>query len=678
MPPGATAQPNAMTSPASETPSRRDLANAIRFLAIDAVQAANSGHPGMPMGMADIAEVLWNDYLQHNPANPAWANRDRFVLSNGHGSMLHYELLHLAGYDLSIDDLKQFRKLDSKTPGHPENFMTPGVETTTGPLGQGFANAVGFALAEKLLAQRFNRPELDIVEHRTWVFMGDGCLMEGISHEAASLAGTWGLYKLVAFWDDNKISIDGNVEGWFTDDTPARFEAYGWRVIRGVDGHDPVEIKQAIDTALKSSDKPTLICCHTTIGYGSPNKAGKESSHGAALGPDEVIATRAGLDWPHPAFEIPQELYAGWRQGEGAAREAKWNERFATYKASHASAAAEFERRMAGALPDGFAASANAYIAKLQADGPVVASRKASQMAIETYAPLLPELVGGSADLAHSNLTLWKGSKSVATDAADANYIYFGVREFAMTAISNGLALHGGFIPYDATFLVFSDYARNAVRMSALMGARAIHVYTHDSIGLGEDGPTHQPIEHLASLRYIPNNDVWRPCDAVESALAWKAAIERVDGPSCLVFSRQNLPHQLRDERQLGDIARGGYVLKDSVGPPELIMIATGSEVGLAMQAAEQLGDGVRVVSMPSTDVFDRQDAAYREAVLPNACRKRVAIEAGVTDFWRKYVGLDGAVLGIDTYGASGPIEALMPHFGFTVEHVVEAARALG
>ena len=667
-----------MTTPASEKPSRRELANAIRFLAIDAVQAANSGHPGMPMGMADIAEVLWNDYLQHNPNNPTWFNRDRFVLSNGHGSMLHYALLHLSGYDLSIDDLKQFRQMDSKTPGHPENFMTPGVETTTGPLGQGFANAVGFALAEKLLAQRFNRPELAIVDHRTWVFMGDGCLMEGISHEAASLAGTWGLEKLVAFWDDNHISIDGNVQGWFTDDTPARFEAYGWNVIRGVDGHDPVEIKTAIETALKSDGKPTLICCRTTIGFGSPNKAGKESSHGAALGKDEVAATREALDWPHAAFEIPQAIRDGWRAGNaGLVREDQWNTQFDAYAARYPMQADELVRRSKRELPDDFDANAQAYIARLQADGPVVASRKASQMAIEAFAPQLPELIGGSADLAHSNLTLWKGSKTVASDDADANYIYFGVREFAMTAISNGLALHGGFIPYDATFLVFSDYARNAVRMSALMGAQAIHVYTHDSIGLGEDGPTHQPVEHLASLRYIPDNDVWRPCDAVESAVCWKAAIDRRDGPSCLIFSRQNLPHQARDAGQLGNIARGGYVLKDSVGMPEWILIATGSEVGLAMEAATQLGDGVRVVSMPSTDVFDRQDAAYREAVLPNACRKRVAVEAGVSDFWRKYVGLDGAVVGIDTYGASAPIEALLPHFGFTVERVIEVANGL-
>jgi transketolase len=661
------------------TPSRRDLANAIRFLAIDAVEAAKSGHPGMPMGMADIAEVLWNDYLNHNPNNPKWFNRDRFVLSNGHGSMLQYALLHLSGYDLPLDEIKHFRQLDSKTPGHPENFMTPGVETTTGPLGQGFANAVGMALAEKLLAQRFNRPEFAVVDHRTWVFMGDGCLMEGISHEAASLAGTWGLHKLVAFWDDNRISIDGNVEGWFTDDTPARFVAYGWNVIRGVDGHDSAAIKAAIESALQSQDKPTLVCCRTTIGFGSPNKAGKESSHGAALGKDEVAATRAELNWPHAPFEIPDDIRLAWRARDaGLVREHQWNQLFDAYAARHPDIADELVRRSRGELPDAFTETADAYIAKLQAEGPVIASRKASQMAIEAFAPLLPELVGGSADLAHSNLTLWKGSKSVASDDADANYVYYGVREFAMTAISNGLALHGCFIPYDATFLVFSDYARNAVRMSALMGAHAIHVYTHDSIGLGEDGPTHQPVEHLASLRYIPGNDVWRPCDAVESAVSWRAAIERRDGPSCLVFSRQNLAHQLRDDAQLHDIARGGYVLRDSVGAPRLVLIATGSEVGIAMQAAGQLGDGVRVVSMPSSDVFDRQDAAYRESVLPDACRKRVAIEAGITDFWRKYVGLDGAVVGIDSFGASAPIEALMPHFGFTVDNVVAAARALG
>ncbi len=660
------------------TPSRRDLANAIRFLAIDAVQAANSGHPGMPMGMADIAEVLWNDYLRHNPGNPHWANRDRFILSNGHGSMLHYALLHLSGYDLSIDELKQFRQLESKTPGHPENFMTPGVETTTGPLGQGFANAVGFALAEKLLAQRFNRPELTIVDHRTWVFMGDGCLMEGISHEAASLAGTWGLNKLVAFWDDNNISIDGQVQGWFTDDTPARFEAYGWTVVRNIDGHDPVEIKTAIDTALRSSDKPVLLCCRTTIGFGSPAKAGKESSHGAPLGKDEAAATRAALNWNHAPFEVPQAIADSWRaNGAGAARELQWRDLFDRYAAEYPEQAKEFSRRMRGDLPADFGTVADAYIAKLQVEGPVVASRKASQMAIEAFAPQLPELVGGSADLAHSNLTLWTGSKSVAGSDPDANYVYYGVREFAMTAIGNGLALHGGFVPYDATFLVFSDYARNAVRMSALMGARAIHVYTHDSIGLGEDGPTHQPIEHLASLRYIPLNDVWRPCDAVESAVSWRAAIERAEGPSCLIFSRQNLPHQARSDAQVADIRRGGYVLKDSVGAPEYILIATGSEVGIAMQAAVELGDGARVVSMPSTDVFDRQDAGYREAVLPKACRKRIAIEAGVRDFWGKYVGLDGAVIGMDGYGASAPAEKLYQHFGITVDATVAAARAL-
>lgn len=667
-----------MTTPAPAVPSRRDLANAIRFLAIDAVQAANSGHPGMPMGMADIAEVLWNDVLRHNPGNPKWFNRDRFILSNGHGSMLQYALLHLSGYDVSMDDLRAFRQFESKTPGHPENFMTPGVETTTGPLGQGFANAVGMALAEKLLAQRFNRDGFDVVDHRTFVFMGDGCLMEGISHEAASLAGTWKLGKLVAFWDDNRISIDGNVEGWFTDDTAARFEAYGWQVIRGVDGHDAREIRTALDTALRAGDRPTLICCRTTIGYGSPNKAGKESSHGAPLGMEEITATRSGLSWAHEPFVLPVEVTDAWdARNKGLLAEDRWNRLFEAYAQAFPAEAAELTRRDHGELPEGFAPAADAYVAKLQADGPKVASRKASQMAIEAFAPLLPELVGGSADLAHSNLTLWKASKTVASDDPNANYIYYGVREFAMTAISNGLALHGGFIPFDATFLVFSDYARNAVRMSALMGAHAIHVYTHDSIGLGEDGPTHQPIEHLASLRYIPHNDVWRPCDAVESAVAWRAALERNDGPSCLVFSRQTLAHQQRSDAQVADIARGGYVLRDSVGAPELILIATGSEVDLAMRAAAELGDGVRVVSMPSTDVFDRQDAAYRESVLPRAVRRRVAIEAGTADFWAKYVGLDGAVVGMSGYGSSAPAEVLFEHFGFTVERVVEVARAL-
>ena len=663
------------------TPTRRQLANAIRFLAADAVQAANSGHPGMPMGMADIAEVLWNDYYRHSPSNPHWFNRDRFILSNGHGSMLQYALLHLAGYDLPLQELKNFRQLHSKTAGHPERHETPGVETTTGPLGQGFANAVGFALAEKLLAQRFNREGHAVIDHRTFVFMGDGCLMEGVSHEAASLAGTWGLGKLVCFWDDNKISIDGNTDGWFTDDTPARFEAYGWQVVRNVNGHDPVEIKTAIDTALKATDKPTLICCRTTIGFGSPNKAGKESSHGAPLGKEELEATRAALEWPYGPFEIPADIYAGWNKVEaGKALEAEWNALFDAYAAQYPEQAAELKRRASGELPADFAAQADAYIAKVQAEGPVIASRKASQNAIEAFAPLLPELVGGSADLAHSNLTLWKASKSVSSTDPNANYVYYGVREFGMTAIANGLALHGGFVPFDATFLVFSDYARNGVRMSALIPAHAIHVYTHDSIGLGEDGPTHQPVEHLASLRYIPNNDVWRPCDAVESAVAWKQAIVRQDGPSCLVFSRQNLPHQPRTDAQVSEIARGGYVLADADGTPDVILIATGSEVGLATQAKATLdaqGIKTRVVSMPSTDVFDRQDAAYRESVLPKAVRKRVAVEAGVTDFWRKYVGLDGAVVGLDRFGASAPAGDLYKYFNITTEAVVEAAKAL-
>ncbi|MGO4720369.1 transketolase [Stenotrophomonas sp. 2MCAF14_2] len=662
-------------------PTRRQLANAIRFLAADAVETAKSGHPGMPMGMADIAEVLWNDYHRHNPNNPQWFNRDRFVLSNGHGSMLQYALLHLSGYDLPIEQLKAFRQLGSHTAGHPERHETPGVETTTGPLGQGFANAVGFALAEKLLAQRFNRPELEIVDHRTWVFMGDGCLMEGISHEAASLAGTWGLHKLVCFWDDNHISIDGNTEGWFTDNTPERFEAYGWNVVRGVDGHDPESIKAGIEAALSQDGKPTLICCRTTIGFGSPNKSGKESSHGAPLGKDELEATRKALDWNYGPFEIPEEIYAGWRAGgTGTLRQAEWEQQFDKYAAQYPAEAAELTRRSHGDLPADFIAKADAYIAQVAAEGQTIASRKASQLAIEAFAPLLPEIVGGSADLAHSNLTLWKGSKSVATDDANANYVYYGVREFGMTAIANGLALHGGFIPFDATFLVFSDYARNAVRMSALIPAHAIHVYTHDSIGLGEDGPTHQPVEHLASLRYIPNNDVWRPCDAVESAVSWKTAITRQDGPSCLVFSRQNLPHQPRDAEQIAQIERGGYVLADAAGTPDVILIATGSEVSLATEAKAQLdaaGLKTRVVSMPSTDVFLRQDAAYRESVLPNAVRKRVAIEAGVTGFWRQFVGLDGAVIGIDTFGASAPADKLYQHFGITTAHVVEAAKAL-
>jgi transketolase len=663
-------------------PSRKELANAIRALAMDAVQAANSGHPGMPMGMADIAEVLWNDFLSHNPKNPKWSNRDRFVLSNGHGSMLQYALLHLTGYALSIDEIKHFRQLHSKTAGHPEASETPGVETTTGPLGQGLANAVGMALAEKVLAKRFNREGFPLVDHFTYVFMGDGCLMEGISHEAASLAGTLKLGKLVAIWDDNGISIDGEVHGWFTDDTPKRFEAYGWEVLRGIDGHNPEAIKAALVSCALDPDKPTLICAKTIIGYGAPNKQGKESCHGAALGKDEVAAARASLGWNHAPFVVPDDIYDAWNaEATGAKREATWNALFARYRNAHPDLADEYERRMGGKLPGDFAAHADAYANKLQVEGPVVASRKASQMALDAFGPKLPELIGGSADLAGSNLTIWKGSKDVNASDASANYVYYGVREFAMSAISNGLALHGGFIPYDATFLVFSDYARNAVRMSALIPAHAIHVYTHDSIGLGEDGPTHQPVEHLASLRYIPNNHVWRPCDAVESAIAWKAAIERANAPSCLVFSRQNLAHQHRTDEQLGQVARGGYVLAEPGSEKfDAILIATGSEVDLAMQAMRKLADegiAVRVVSMPCSNVFDAQPIEYRESVLPGWCRKRVAVEAGITDYWRKYIGLDGAVVGIDTFGASAPAEALFKHFGFTVEHVVAAVKSL-
>ena len=663
-------------------PSRRELANAIRALAMDAVQQANSGHPGMPMGMADIAEVLWNDFLSHNPRNPRWFNRDRFILSNGHGSMLQYALLHLTGYDLPIEELKRFRQLHSKTPGHPEQFETPGVETTTGPLGQGLANAVGMALAEKVLAARFNQPDLSIIDHFTYVFLGDGCLMEGVSHEACSLAGTLKLGKLICFYDDNNISIDGKVPGWFTDDTPKRFEAYGWEVIPDVDGHNSEAIKAAIVAAQAETEKPTLICCKTIIGFGAPTKQGTEATHGAPLGKEEVAAARTKLGWNYPPFVIPDEIYAAWdASARGSKLEADWNTLAERYRAEHPSLAAELERRIANVLPDNWDAESRKYIAKLQADGPVVASRKASQMALDAYGPLLPELIGGSADLAHSNLTLWKGSKDVKTNDAHANYVYFGVREFGMTAMVNGMGLHEGLIPYDATFLVFSDYARNAVRMSALMRAHSIHVYTHDSIGLGEDGPTHQPIEHCASLRYIPNNHLWRPCDAVESAVAWKSAIERHDGPSCLVFTRQNLAHQQRTAEQVELIARGGYVLHEPANAkPQAIVLATGSEVDLAMQAARKLdaeGVGVRVVSVPCTRIFDSQPLEYREAVLPSWCRARVAVEAGVTDFWRKYVGLDGAVIGIDRFGASAPAEALFKEFGFTVEHVVEAIRAV-
>ncbi|WP_416770816.1 transketolase [Pseudomonas sp. RHF3.3-3] len=661
-------------------PSRRERANAIRALSMDAVQKANSGHPGAPMGMADIAEVLWRDYLKHNPSNPSFADRDRFVLSNGHGSMLIYSLLHLTGYDLSIDDLKNFRQLHSRTPGHPEFGYTPGVETTTGPLGQGLANAVGFALAEKVLGAQFNRPGHNIVDHHTYVFLGDGCMMEGISHEVASLAGTLGLGKLIAFYDDNGISIDGEVEGWFTDDTPKRFESYNWQVIRNVDGHDPEEIKTAIETARKS-EQPTLICCKTTIGFGSPNKQGKEDCHGAPLGDAEIALTRAALKWNHGPFEIPADIYAEWDAKEaGRAVEAEWEERFAAYSAAFPTEANELVRRLSGELPADFSEKASAYIAEVAAKGETIASRKASQNALNAFGPLLPEFLGGSADLAGSNLTLWKGCKGVSAEDASGNYMYYGVREFGMTAIMNGVALHGGLVPYGATFLMFMEYARNAVRMSALMKQRVIHVYTHDSIGLGEDGPTHQPIEQLASLRTTPNLDTWRPADAVESAVAWKHAIERKAGPSALIFSRQNLQHQVRDAAQIDNISRGGYVLKDCAGEPELILIATGSEVGLAVQAFDKLteqGRKVRVVSMPCTSLFDAQDASYKQAVLPLEVGARIAIEAAHADYWYKYVGLEGRVIGMTTYGESAPAAALFEEFGFTLENILGQAEEL-
>ncbi|MCW0923856.1 transketolase [Pseudomonas sp. RG1] len=661
-------------------PSRRERANAIRALSMDAVQKANSGHPGAPMGMADIAEVLWRDYLKHNPSNPSFADRDRFVLSNGHGSMLIYSLLHLTGYDLSIDDLKQFRQLHSRTPGHPEFGYTPGVETTTGPLGQGLANAVGFALAEKVMGAQFNRPGHNIVDHHTYVFLGDGCMMEGISHEVASLAGTLGLGKLIAFYDDNGISIDGEVEGWFTDDTPKRFEAYNWQVIRNVDGHDPEEIKTAIETARKSA-QPTLICCKTTIGFGSPNKQGKEDCHGAPLGDSEIALTRQALNWNHGPFEIPAEIYAEWDAKEaGRAVEAEWDQRFAAYSAAFPTEANELIRRLSGELPADFSEKASAYIAEVAAKGETIASRKASQNTLNAFGPLLPEMLGGSADLAGSNLTLWKGCKGVSAEDASGNYMYYGVREFGMTAIMNGVALHGGLVPYGATFLMFMEYARNAVRMSALMKKRVIHVYTHDSIGLGEDGPTHQPIEQLTSLRSTPNLDTWRPADAVESAVAWKNALERKDGPSALIFSRQNLQHQERDAGQIANISRGGYVLKDCAGEPELILIATGSEVGLAVQAFDKLteqGRKVRVVSMPCTSAFDAQDAEYKQSVLPLQVSARIAIEAAHADFWFKYVGLEGRVIGMTTYGESAPASALFEEFGFTLENILGQAEEL-
>lgn len=661
-------------------PSRRERANAIRALSMDAVQKANSGHPGAPMGMADIAEVLWRDHLKHSPTNPQWADRDRFVLSNGHGSMLIYSLLHLTGYDLSIDDLKNFRQLHSKTPGHPEFGYTAGVETTTGPLGQGLANAVGFAVAEKVMAGQFNRPGHNIVDHNTYVFLGDGCMMEGISHEVCSLAGTLGLNKLIAFYDDNGISIDGEVHGWFTDDTPRRFEAYGWQVIRNVDGHDADEIQMAIETARKS-DRPTLICCKTIIGFGSPNKQGKEESHGAALGDAEIALTREALGWKHGPFEIPAEIYAEWdAKQKGADAENEWNKRFAAYETEFPALASEFKRRMAGELPADFAEKASEFIREVATKGETIASRKASQNCLNAFGPLLPELLGGSADLAGSNLTLWKGCKPVVAEDASGNYMYYGVREFGMAAIMNGIALHGGLIPYGATFLMFMEYARNAVRMSALMKQRVLYVFTHDSIGLGEDGPTHQPIEQLTSLRTTPNLDTWRPADTVESAVAWKHAVERKDGPSALIFSRQNLPFHVRDNETEAAIARGGYILKNCVGEPELILIATGSEVSLAVQAADKLteqGRKVRVVSMPCTSVFDAQDAAYKQQVLPVEVGARIAVEAAHADYWYKYVGLDGRIIGMTTYGESAPANQLFEEFGFTVDNILAVAEEL-
>ncbi|KPH23739.1 transketolase [Vibrio coralliilyticus] len=659
---------------------RKHLANAIRALSMDGVQQANSGHPGAPMGMADIAEVLWRSHLNHNPANPEWADRDRFVLSNGHGSMLIYSLLHLAGYELSIDDLKNFRQLHSKTPGHPEYGYAPGIETTTGPLGQGITNAVGMALAEKTLAAQFNKEGHDIVDHFTYAFMGDGCLMEGISHEACSLAGTLGLGKLIAFWDDNGISIDGEVEGWFSDDTPKRFEAYGWHVIPAVDGHDPEAINAAI-IAAKADPRPTLICTKTIIGFGSPNKSGSHDCHGAPLGADEIAATRKALGWEHGPFEIPADVYAEWDAKEaGAAKEAAWNAKFDAYAAAYPAEAAELKRRLNGELPAEWEEKATQIIADLQANPANIASRKASQNALEAFGQMLPEFLGGSADLAPSNLTMWSGSKSVSAEDASGNYIHYGVREFGMTAIMNGIALHGGFVPYGATFLMFMEYARNAMRMAALMKVQNIQVYTHDSIGLGEDGPTHQPVEQMASLRLTPNMSTWRPCDQVESAVAWKLAIERKDAPTSLIFSRQNLAQQERDAEQVANIAKGGYILKECAGKPELILIATGSEVELAVNAAAELaaeGKQVRVVSMPSTDAFDKQDAAYREAVLPSDVTARIAVEAGIADFWYKYVGFDGRIIGMTTFGESAPAGELFKMFGFTTENVVNTAKEL-
>ena len=660
--------------------TRKDLANAIRALAMDAVQKANSGHPGAPMGMAEIAEVVWNHHLRHNPANPKWPDRDRFVLSNGHGSMLIYALLHLTGYDLPMEEIKRFRQLHSKTPGHPEYGYAPGIETTTGPLGQGISNAVGMAVAEKILAAEFNKPGHEIVNHHTYVFLGDGCLMEGISHEACSLAGTLGVGKLIAFYDDNGISIDGHVEGWFTDDTPKRFEAYGWHVIPNVDGHNSEAVDAALQAAKKVTDKPSLICCKTVIGKGSPNKEGTHEVHGAALGDAEIAATRANIGWNYPPFEIPQDVYDGWdARTKGAGLELLWNNKFAEYGKAFPSEAAEFTRRMNGDLPANWKAHAEAFIAKVNEKAETIATRKASQNSIEGLASALPEIVGGSADLAGSNLTLWSGAHGV-KKATGGNYIYYGVREFGMSAMVNGMVLHGGLLPYGATFLMFSEYARNALRMAALMKIRSIFVFTHDSIGLGEDGPTHQAVEQTATLRYIPNMDVWRPCDTVESAVSWARAIERKTGPACLIFSRQNLAFQKRDATQIANISKGAYVLSEAKGgKPQVVLIGTGSEVDLAMKAQAVLveqGIAARVVSMPCTNLFDRQDQAYKDSVLPKGT-KRVAIEAGVTDFWRKYVGLEGAVVGIDTFGESAPAGDLFKHFGFTVENVVNTAKGI-
>jgi len=660
-------------------PDRKELANAIRALSMDAVQQANSGHPGAPMGMADIAEVLWNGVMSHNPANPEWANRDRFVLSNGHASMLLYSLLHLTGYELSIDDLKSFRQLHAKTPGHPEYGYAPGVETTTGPLGQGLANAVGMAIAEKTLAAQFNQADLSVVDHHTYCFVGDGCLMEGISHEVCSLAGTLALGKLIVVYDDNGISIDGEVEGWFSDDTPARFRAYGWHVIEAVDGHDAAAVAKAFTDAKSDQAKPTLICCKTVIGKGSPNKGGKGSSHGSPLGDDEIALVREGIGWKHAPFVVPAEVYAGWDQkSAGAAAEAAWQTTFEHYRAAHPKLAAELERRLKGELPANWDADANAFIQSTDSAAEKIATRKASQNSLNGYGPLLPELIGGSADLAGSNLTIWSGSKGIQVDPA-GNYIYYGVREFGMAAIQNGICLHGGFRSYASTFLMFSEYARNALRMAALMKQPGIFVFTHDSVGLGEDGPTHQPIEQTATLRLMPRMSLWRTCDTVETAVAWKFALERTDGPTSLVLTRQGLPHQPRSAQQIADIARGGYVLADSDGTPDAILIATGSEVALAMDARELLlaeGKQVRVVSMPSTDAFDAQDQAYRDQVLPPSVVARVAVEAGVSGGWARYVGLQGAVLGMDTFGESGKAEDVFAHFGFTATNLADLVRS--